>query len=316
MRLNKKIVVAAAGILAMFAGQQLYAQQDPMYTMYMWNTLTINPAYAGSREDISAMVLDREQWVSLPGAPSTQAFTIHSPLVFNQVALGLSVVNDKVGPEHNTGFWGDFAYRIKTTGKAKLSMALRAGVKMHTVDLASLQGLDGNDPAFNKNVDNSILPNFGLGFYYYSDRGYLGLSIPHLLQNELNKGNNPTGTSQDLEKRHMYLTGGYVFSLSGDSVGVMFKPSFLIQAVEGGPISFDLTGNFLIKQKLWIGAAYRYQDSWSAILSYQFTPHLRAGYSYDFSTSALSAYNKGSHEFMISYDFFKPEIAAKSPRYF
>ena len=309
----KKIVLSCAVI---FTTAQAFAQQTPLYTMYMWNQLVINPAYAGSREALTASAVWREQWVGLEGAPSTQVLSVHSPLPNDNIGLGFTVQNDNVGPTNTTGLWGDFAYRMKTTKKAKLALALRAGFGIHQADIRSLDvGGGENDPAFNQNVDNSFLPNFGFGAYYYSDRGYVGVSSPSILENELNNGNN-LGDAEDLQNRHYYLLAGYVFNISADSGSVMFRPSTIIRAVSGAPVSFDLSANFLIKQKLWLGAAYRYQDSFAAMVAFNFTPHLQAGYSYDFGTSDLNNYNNGSHELMLTYDFFKEDIKTRNPRYF
>ncbi len=284
--------------------------------MYMWNQLILNPAYAGSRDAITASAVWREQWVGLEGAPSTQVISLHSPLPGDKIGLGLTVENDNIGPSNNTGVWGDFAYRIQTGEKSKLSFGLRAGFGVYQASLRDLDNIDTNDPVFSQNVENNFLPNFGFGAYYYGDRGYVGISSPTLLENELNSGRNPSGKAQDLDKRHYYLMGGYVFSLSQDSAGVMFKPSTVIRVVEGAPVSFDISANFLIKQKLWLGAAYRYQDAVAAIVSFQFTEHLQAGYSYDFGTSSLRSYHHGSHEIMLTYDFFKRDVKTKNPRYF
>lgn len=312
------LLIVVLGVVFMHQSALLKAQQDPMYTMYMWNTQIFNPAYSGSREVFSTMVLAREQWTGLDGAPSTKMLTLSSPLLVNSVALGLNVVNDQLGPANNTGIYGDFAYRLKTTDKAKLSFAVRAGADLYSADLAGLDNTDPLDPAFNQNVASSTLANFGAGVYYYSPRGYVGLSVPKLLNTEQNSGNNIVALRQELDetKRHYFFTAGYVFSLSADSTSVMFRPSLIVRGVEGGPANFDFSANFLIKQKLWIGAAYRYEESFAGILSFQFNPHLRAGYSYDFVTSGLSSYNNGTHEFMLGYDFFKPVVKNMSPRYF
>lgn len=315
MRYSKYFKIFAL-LLAVGTITESFAQQQPMYTMYMWNQLIINPGYAGSREALTASAVWREQWVGLDGAPSTQVLSIHSPLPNEKVGLGFTIQNDHIGPTNNTGIWGDFAYRLQVTEKSKLSFGLRAGFDVYQADLMSLNNIESNDPAFNKNIENRFLPNFGFGAYYYGNRGYVGISVPTILQNELNNGNNPGKDVLDLESRHFYLMGGYVFSLSKDSLGVMFKPSAVVRMVNGAPVSFDLTANFLIKQKLWLGAAYRYQDSFAGLISFQFTPHLQAGYSYDFGTSDLRSYNGGSHEIMLTYDFFKNEVKTKNPRYF
>ena len=305
-------------MLVMLTPRESNAQQEPMHTMYMWNTLAINPAYAGSREVFSTIAVGREQWTGFEGAPSTQNLSLHTPLLYPSVALGFTVINDNIGPTNNTGVWGDFAYRFNTTENAKLSLALRGGASLQTADLADVEGVDPDDPAFNKNVETSLVPNFGFGAYYYSDLGYVGLSIPRLLNNEENNGNNPgsINDAQDETQRHYYLTAGYVFSISADSTSLMFKPSVVARAVENGPVNFDVTANFLIKQKLWLGASYRHESSIAGLISFRFTDHLRAGYSYDFGTSELQSHHSGTHEIMIGYDFFQENVKTMSPRYF
>lgn len=311
-----RILKVALLVFGLVSVAGVYAQQQPLSTMYMWNQLILNPAYAGSRDAITASAVWREQWVGLEGAPSTQVISLHSPLPGDKIGLGLTVENDNIGPSNNTGVWGDFAYRIQTGEKSKLSFGLRAGFGVYQASLRDLDNIDTNDPVFSQNIENNFLPNFGFGAYYYGDRGYVGISSPTLIEGELNSGRNPSGKAQDLDKRHYYLMGGYVFNLSQDSAGVMFKPSTVIRVVEGAPVSFDISANFLIKQKLWLGAAYRYQDAVAAIVSFQFTDHLQAGYSYDFGTSNLRSYHHGSHEIMLTYDFFKRDVKTKNPRYF
>ncbi len=303
-------------MLVLGAVQCVNAQQTSLYTMYMWNQLIINPAYAGSRESFSASVISRHQWVSLEGAPTTQVLSLHTPLPNDNVGLGFTVENDRIGPTNNTSVWGDFAYRIKTGTNTKLSFGLRAGFAIYQADLRSVENTDANDPAFMRSVDNNFLPNFGLGVYYSGRKGYVGFASPTLLENEINDFSISGASMRGVEDRHYYLLGGYVFNLSADSLGLMFRPSAVVRLVDGAPVSFDVSANFLIKQKLWLGAAYRYLDSFAAIASFNITDNLQAGYAYDFGTSNLNSYHNGSHEFMLSYDFFKNSIKTRSPRYF
>lgn len=301
-------------VIACISAFSSFAQQQPLYTMYMWNQLIINPAYAGTRDALTVSGVWREQWVGLDGAPSTQVLSVHSSLPNESIGVGLTIQNDNIGPTNNTGVWGDFSYKIQTSEKAKLSFALRAGFDMYQANFRDLDNIDPDDPAFNQNIENRFLPNFGFGAYYYGDRGYVGISSPTIIENELNT--NGGGSSNDLSQRHYYLLGGYVFNLSQDSAGVMFKPSTVVRLTPNAPVSFDVSANFLIKQKLWLGAAYRFEDSFAGIVSFQFTPHLQAGYSYDFGTSDLRSHHSGSHEIMLTYDFFDNAIKTKSPRYF
>ncbi len=316
MKVFKPTLMRSLLLLALAACGSLHAQQSSLYTMYMWNQLILNPAYAGSRDAVSASLLSRHQWVGLDGAPSTQVFSIHTPLPNDNIAVGLTVENDRIGPTNTTGIWGDFSYSIQAGEKGKLAFGLRGGVALYQADLRNLENIDPNDQAFFSNVDNQALPNFGFGVYYHGRRGYVGVASPTLLEGELNSFSVENTNLRGLDNRHYYLMAGYVMNLSADSGSVMFKPSTVIRVVDGAPIAFDFSAMFLIKQKFWIGGAYRFQDSFAAIGSLHITDHLQVGYAYDFGTSRLNNYHNGSHEVMLSYDFFKPDIKVRSPRYF
>jgi len=308
-------------ILTLLSSVKLNAQQDPMYTQYMYNTISVNPAYAGSKEALSIVGLAREQWIGMPGRPRTQTLTIHTPIHSpssgfgnegSDMGLGLSVINDKLGNYHQTMVFADYAYSIQTTDYARLAFGLKVGVNILQANLTDLNHQQGGDPAI-YNVDNKVLPNVGVGLYYYSDQGYVGLSVPKLLQNDITADVN---TLLGKELRHYFLIAGYVFEVN---YNLKFKPSFLIKAVEGAPLSIDLTGNFFIKDKLGLGLAYRNGDAVSGLLQYYFTPQFRIGYSYDYTLSELHNVNSGTHELMLGYDFNFNEYSntrIHSPRFF
>jgi len=299
--------------IVLFSSEAI-SQQDPMYTQYMYNTLSVNPAYAGSRDALSVTGLLREQWVGIDGAPSTQTLTVHSPIYSDNMGLGLSVINDVVGPIHQTMLFADYSYSIRTTSTAKLAFGLKAGVNIFQADLLGLHPEQGGDPAI-YNISNKLLPNIGVGVYYYSDRGYFGVSAPKLLEQTIDEYDSSVITDfNNKERRHYFLIGGYVFNLSDN---VKFKPSFLVKAVVGAPVSIDLSGNFLFNDKLGVGLAHRLDDSLSGLLQYYFTPQFRIGYAYDFTLSELQDYNSGSHELMLGYDFmFIEDTRIRSPRFF
>ena len=307
----KQSILSVATILFMLFNFDGVAQQDPMYTQYMYNTLSVNPAYAGSRDALSLTGLIREQWVGIKGAPSTQTLTVHSPIYNDNMGLGLSVVNDRVGPIHQTLLFADYAYSIQTTDNAKLAFGLKAGINLLQANLTDLHSNQGGDQAI-YNVDNRLLPNVGVGIYYYSDKGYVGISAPKLLQQRISDGD--TNLNDDLQRRHYFLIGGYVFDLSES---VKFKPSFLLKAVQGAPVSMDLSANFLFNDKFGVGLAHRFDDSFSGLLQYYVTPQFRIGYAYDFTMTELRHYNSGSHELMVGYDFaFISDTRIRSPRFF
>jgi type IX secretion system PorP/SprF family membrane protein len=311
MRASLKLQLAT---IAIALGTIAHAQQDPMYTMYMWNTLSVNPGYAGSADLFTVTGLAREQWVGLDGAPSTQTLTMHTPLNNNALGVGLSAVHDEVGPVNNTLLFGDFAYRIRVTQNARLAFGLKAGVDLFQADLTSVPGTDINDPLFQQNVRNSAKPNFGFGLYYWSRKGYVGISAPKLMQHSLLGVDDGNGNVNAIvQKRHYFLIGGYVITLSP---AVKVRPSFLVKAVEGAPLSIDLTANFLLMERLWLGAAYRHEDSMAGIIAYNITEQLRAGYAYDLTLSPLRRQQGGSHELMLQYDLSFTREKTLSPRYF
>ena len=304
--MENRIIIIALCLLS-FGG---YAQQDPMFTNYMFNSLSVNSGYAGTREALSGILLHRSQWVGLDGAPTTQTLTIHSPLPFN-LGIGGTIVQDKIGPTKTLSAYADIAYRINITKKAKLSLGLKAGMNQFNANLADLKLSDayGQDIAFAQNVSNKMNPNFGFGAYYYSDKGYIGASVPKLLENEVvsDQGVNI------IDRRHLFVIAGYVFDINPT---VKFKPSVLAKAVDGAPLSLDVSANFLFLEKLWLGAFWRREDAVGLLAQYWINEKFRIGYAYGYTTSELTQYNSGSHEIMIGYDLNHKKGRMKSPRYF
>ena len=289
------------------------AQQDAMFTHYMFNTQAVNPGYAGTRNALTVTGLHRSQWVGFDGAPITQTLTLHTPVANDKLGLGLSVVNDKIGPINTTSFFVDFAYKFKVSQKGKLSLGLKAGANLMQGALTTLELDQTGDNAFSQNIESQFLPNFGFGAYYYQDTWYVGVSTPRLLENDF-KTNSTTGGVAS-EKRHYFLIAGAVFKLSNT---LKLKPTTFVKVTTGAPIEADLTATFLFKDKLWAGPMFRTGDAVGGLIGYQFTDQLAAGYSYDWSyTNRTFRYNGGSHEIMLRYDFFFNEKKKiRSPRYF
>lgn len=305
-RLNSWFATVVAILLSFGA----LAQQDAMFTHYMFNTLAVNPAYAGSRDALTVTGLHRTQWAGFDGAPSTQTITLHSPVWRDAMGVGFSLVNDKIGPTSSLALSADFAYHMQMNDKGhQLALGLKAGGNIVQNDLASLQGVEG-DQTFTS-VTSEFLPNFGFGAYYYTDRWYVGAGAPRLLQNKY-KYSAGTGAA---EKRHYFLIGGAQFALTDN---IDLKPTSLLKITGGAPTELDLTGTFVFDQKFWLGAMWRSGDAFGALLGYNFTPQLAAGYSFDFSyTNTTFRYNGGSHEIMLRYDFiYKEKGKVRSPRYF
>lgn len=299
-------------IASLFVGK-VNAQQEAMYSQYMFNTLAINPAYAGSRNITSATALYRSQWVGIDGAPETLTFTIDAPLQNKKVGLGLQVFSDKIGITQNSGALLSYAYRIRMeTGT--LSFGLQAGYSQYRAALSSVQlnSYSASDVAFNSDINKGLL-NLGTGIYYNSDRFYVGLSAPQLLNNQLN---NFTVTNDNVfrgQALHIFLASGYVFPLSPD---FDLKPSVLVKGVKGAPIQADINANLWIKQVFSIGMQYRTSADVAAMVEVQASPQLRLGYSYDRSTTKLVQFNSGSHEIMLRYEFGFEKGKTISPRYF
>ncbi|MDF1548073.1 MAG: type IX secretion system membrane protein PorP/SprF [Bacteroidales bacterium] len=291
------------------------AQQDPMFTHYAFNTLAINPAYAGSRDALTITGLHRTQWVSFEGAPTTQTLTAHSPIIKENIGIGLSLLNDKIGPTNTSSLYLDFSYKIKINQRAKLSFGLKGGLNLQKTDLTSLNIKEINDPLFIEDIKSEILPNFGFGLYYYTDKYYVGISIPKLLENDFNENSVTASTNLASEKKHYFLIGGSVFKLSQS---IVLKPTTFIKITNGAPIEADLTANFIILERFWAGIMYRTGDAFGAITGLNITDQLAVGYSFDFSIANTTVkYNGGSHEIMVRYDFiFKERKMIRSPRYF
>lgn len=287
-----------------------FSQQDAMYTQYMFNTLAINPAYAGSRNVLSATGIIRNQWAGIEGAPKTQTFTIDAPIEAKKIGLGLQLFSDKLGKTSNTGLVGSYAYRIRMD-KASLSFGLQASVSKFNTDYGSVKlepiGLS-NDPAF-MGKDTKSFANFGAGAYYNSDRFYIGISVPELINNVLPGSQ----TNINRQRRHLFFMSGYVFSLNNN---FKLKPSVLVKEVSGAPLQADLNATLWMMDVISLGAQYRTNADISGLVEFQVTPQIRFGYSYDHSTTELSGFNSGSHEIMLRYEFGFNKAKILSPRYF
>lgn len=309
----KKILL----ILGIVLAGGLYAQQDAMYTHYMFNTLAINPAYAGTRDALTVTGLHRSQWVGFEGAPTTQTLTMHSPILDDKIGLGLSVLNDKIGPVNTTSFYADFAYKLKLNKEAKLAFGIKGGINLRQGNLTDLALGENNDAAFSNNLESDMLPNFGFGMYYYTKKWYAGISTPKLLENDFNTNSTQGSTNLASEKRHYFFIAGTVFDLT-ENGEVKLKPTTFVKVTNGAPVEADLTAMFIVNDKVELGAMYRTGDAAGLLLGYNFTNQLRLGYSFDWSfTNSTGTYNSGSHEIMLRYDFiYKDQAKIRSPRYF
>ncbi|WP_276391689.1 PorP/SprF family type IX secretion system membrane protein [Eudoraea chungangensis] len=296
--------------------ESAFSQQDAQYTQYMYNTVSVNPAYAGSRGNLSIAALYRSQWVGLDGAPKTQTLNIHSPIGYNGMGLGFSIVNDQIGPTSETNFDLDLSYSIKLAKEARLSFGLKASAQLLDIRFSELNQDIGNpggpDPTLQDDIMNRFSPNIGGGVYYHTDRFYAGLSVPRILETS---HFDESSLSTAKEQMNFYFITGYVFDMSAFW---KFKPALLVKAAQGAPLQVDISANFMYNDKLILGAAYRWDAAFSGMAGFQISPSFLIGLAYDREITELgqAIFNDGSFEVILRYDFIKTKTKLKSPRFF
>jgi len=292
----------------MFTGVASYAQQDAQFTQYMYNTINVNPAYAGSRGALSMFALHRTQWVGLDGAPVTNTVSVNTPLNNSNLGLGVSLINDKIGPTTENAISADLSYTIQTSEIWKLSFGIKATANLFDLDVTKLNPVNAADPSLQNY--NSFSPNIGAGIYLHSDKAYLGLSVPNFIETNRYDDNE---VAIFKEKISYYLIAGYVFDLTNT---VKFKPAVLTKVVEGAPLQVDVSGNFMFYDKFMLGVAYRWSASMSAMVGFQISDGLYIGYGFDKETTNLDNYNSGSHEIFLRYELFNNIKKITTPRFF
>ena len=297
--------------LLLLFGILSYSQQDSQFTQYMYNTINVNPAYAGTRETFSAFVLHRNQWVGLDGAPVTNTASINTNVGDSRFGVGLSFVNDNIGPTQENAISADIAYIIPLSGEYKLSFGIKGTANLYSLDISKLNinPLYQNDPEF-QNLNGKLSPNFGTGVYFYSDKFYVGASVPNFNKTKYYNANDVSINTKSVS---YYLLSGYVFDLSQS---VKFKPSFLAKVDEGAPLQLDVNANFMFNDKFVLGGAWRWDAAASLMAGFQITPGLFAGYGYDLETTKLRKYNSGSHEVFLRFELYSKPEKIVSPRFF
>ncbi|WP_435625043.1 PorP/SprF family type IX secretion system membrane protein [Flagellimonas sp.] len=295
------------------------AQQDAQYTQYMFNTLSVNPAYAGSRGQLSFAGLYRSQWVGLEGAPETFTINLHSPIRNSRLGYGISIVNDNIGDGvvQETYLDAVLSYTINVARDAKLSFGLKAGGNMLSLDFNGLRNFD-QEVVSQENIDNQFSPNFGLGIYYHTDTFYAGFSAPNILETEFFDNSGGDANSVNFlatERINFYFITGYVFDLNGN---LKFKPALLTKAVGGAPLQVDISANFLFADRFSFGAAYRWDAAVSALAGFQVTDQIMLGLAYDRETTELGGtqFNDGSFEIFLRLELLKAFQRTVSPRFF
>jgi type IX secretion system PorP/SprF family membrane protein len=313
MKILKSVRIATLALLIISGPLYSIGQQDPMYTQYIFNLQTVNPAYAGSWQTMGFLALTRLQWVGINGHPVTQTFSFQTPLSTQNVGIGFDVVHDQLGSERRIIVNLDYSYRVMLNDITSLRFGIKGGFTNYNNDISSLDPgpVGSGDPALMGVVENKFMPNVGFGMFLSSPKYYLSLSIPRLVQNsfEENSGN----FSKMSEVRQFYFAGGLVFNISDN---VKFKPTFMTKAVVGSPFQYDISANFLLAEKFWIGGMYRSGDAYGAIVQWIINNRFRIGYAADFTFTDLKSYNQGVHEVMISYEIAFMKRKFVSPRYF
>ena len=309
MNLNKIKITLFCFILLL--NLSVVAQQDEQSSLYMFNPLQYNPAFAGSRGYLNASLVSRSQWVGLSGAPRSQFLSINSPLPFKNMAGGAHISNDVLGAKNRTSFYGDYAYTLNFNKGRRLNFGMSLGAEQIVVDYASLLAIDPSETELLTSFSQFKF-NSGLGAYYYGDKFYLGFSVPRVFQSSLK--NNSVVFVNTFIKRHYFLTGGYVFPIN--SV-VDLKTSFLVKATANAPVTVDLNANVFLYKSFWAGLMYRYNESIGANIAYQYKEYLMFGYSFDYPVNDLvMVKNATSHEVMLTYSIHTKKNAFGSPRYF
>ncbi len=292
----------------MLAGLVSYSQQDAQYTQYMYNTINVNPAYAGSRGVMSIFGLHRTQWVGLDGAPVTNTISINTPIENTNLGVGLSFVNDRLGPTDENNISMDLSYTIKTSETYKLSFGVKGSADLFSFDSTKLNVYSPDNSL--QSYTNKFSPNIGAGAYLHSDNSYFGLSVPNFFETKRYSDNDYAVYK---EKMNFYLIGGHVFDLS---TNLKFKPAFLGKMVQGAPLQLDISANFLFNDKFVLGAAWRWSAAGSLMAGFQVNDGLYIGYGYDLDTTKLAHYNSGSHEIFLRFELFNRQSRIVSPRFF
>jgi len=315
----KSLLALLLLVLSLYT-EEIHAQQDAQFTQYIYNTLSINPAYAGSRGGVSILGLHRSQWVGLDGAPRTQTFSIHSPIGESEkVGLGLNIVNDEIFITNETYVDVDFSYTIPTGNKGKLAFGLKGGVQLLDIRYSELSPFqDGDNLGTNQSdIDNRFAPQIGVGVFYHTKKYYFGVSAPNLLQtehfDESQNTNDSNATFLARERVNYFVTSGYVFDITED---FKFKPAGLVKWVAGAPLQVDITANALLYEKLTLGVAYRWSAAFSGLAGFQISDGLMLGVAYDRETTDLQGFNDGSYEIFLRFELLNKPKRLVSPRFF
>lgn len=311
MKLNMKIFrIIAVLLISSYSSTFTIAQQDEQLSMYNYNPLYYNPAYAGSNDALSVVAMARFQWVNFDGAPNTQFLSVHTPVMGKSLGMGLTMVNDQVGSRKRTAVYYNVSSGIRLNNKNdRLAFGLSVGMDVLSYDFSGLNVHDVSDPFYGQSLSTSKA-NVGGGLYYYNERYYVGISSPRLLEP---KNIDTDNIATSLNQRHFFITAGKVFDLN--SV-VKIKPTTLVKITPNSPLTFDVNANFLFYERFWVGALYRFHEAVGLNFVYNYNNFIHIGYGYDFPINTLMDYQSGSHEVLLQIDIRSKKNLFTSPRYF
>ena len=316
--MNKSILLT---FLMSICFTAVYGQQDAQYTQFMFNKLSLNPGYAVSTDYACISCLHRSQWTGLDGAPTSQSLNARLPMLKRNVGFGISVNHDVIGPTNSWSFSGIYAYRFRINEKHSLGIGLQGTLRRYQVDWDETSTIQSGDGLVPTGIQSKMIPNVGIGLYYYTQDYYLGVSMPHILEGDLTMYDGPAGNSDfSREETHLFIMGGIIFRISD---AVKFKPAFLLKYVQDTPLDLDLNGSFIFFDKFWAGLSYRmggsydsFGESLDLLLQLQATQNIRVGLSYDFTLSKLKDYNNGTYEFVLDYCLNPGNERLTNPRFF
>lgn len=312
-------------VLMILCVNSIWAQQDPQYTQYMYNTQVVNPGYVASKLHTSIGLLGRSQWVNFEGAPQTGTLTYSTPLgQLENMGIGFSLVHDEIGPSVETNLTADYAYNLRMNENTQLAFGIKAGIDVLNVDFSKLNiPSEGQGDVFEVNIDRKLQPQVGLGAYYFTDKFYAGISLPNMLRTKHFDSNSiddivsgqsgDSGATTASEELHWFFISGYVFDLNNN---LKFKPATMIKIVEGAPVQWDISANFLIRERITLGTSYRLNAAVSAMAGFQVNDGLFIGVGYDYQTTELETYSDGSYEVIFRFDIFKSVERIVAPRFF
>lgn len=297
MYMKKTVTLLTVGIFLVSAFSfQLSAQQLPLYSQYMFNTLEINPAYAGFKESMQFTTIFRKQFNGIKDAPQTAMLSFDMPIGTTKLGVGLKLVDDKVSVTRTTGAQGSMSYHIEGDN-SRLSFGLQIGALNYKANMTNLNVTDQGDPIFGTDV-NTLVANFGTGIFYNTDKYYAGVSVPNIVRTHLRETNIALDAYDVKQNPHFYINAGMLIDLNDNFI---LKPSFLLRGVQGIPLNYDINANVFFRDLLSMGISYRSHSAVVGLMDVRVIPELRLGYAYDYNVGRLRDFSKGTHEIILRY---------------